>query len=436
MFSFKNKFPYILIIILILGLLSTLYIYSYTKENQLERLTQRATSIALALNSDEISTLKGDETDLNSTNYNSIKNRFIDIKSENPDVTFIYLMGKNSDGYFFYVDSENPNSEDYSPPGENYEDDASDLDYVFENQRSISTFVSDSWGSWISASAPIIKDGNVIAILGIDMDRALYNQIIFVYTLIPVSITIILSIIILSLWFVNKTQNEVLELRSNFVSIAAHDLRSPLTAIRWICELVLKSKTPLTDEEKMNYIRDIDKNSEILMTFIEDLLDATSVKDKKNRKLVKEQTEINSIIDQALSPLELSLKEKNIELIKSKAQFIVNVDRDKMRRVFSNLLSNSIKYSPNDSKIGIDFEKNKNNLIIYIKDQGIGIPKSEQNKILSGYYRAKNAKQFTTHGTGLGLFYCSNVIKLHKGKMKIESEENKGTNIILELPIE
>lgn len=435
MFSFKNKLIIFLILIFLVGAISTFFVFINTKNSQIEKLTQRASTIAHSLNEEDIFQLQGNETDLESFKYHLIKDKFKNIKSTNEDITFVYLMGKKDGEYFFFLDSEDESSEDYSPPGQKYEDDATDLNYVFQSKQPISTSLSDSWGSWISSTAPIIYNDKIIAVLGIDVDKTIYNQTIFIYTLIPISITLILMIIILSLILISKAQNESLEIRSNFVSIAAHDLRSPLTAIKWICEIILKPGVTISDEEKTNYIKDIDKNTQILMTFVEELLNATSVKDKAHNKIIKESVNINEIINQAISPLELSIKEKNIELEIDKIELNIDIDKDKIRRVFSNFLSNSIKYSPENSKIEIEFEIERNNLITYIKDQGIGIPKSEQNKILNGYYRAKNAKQFTNHGTGLGLLYCINVIKAHKGKMRIESEENKGTEIIIELPI-
>lgn len=435
MFKNKNKFPIFLTLILLIGISATIYTYSIINKNQLDKFTQRAESISLAINPQEIKSLNANDSDLSSETYLNIKERLINIREANGDFTFVYIMGKNPDNYFFYVDSEDPESEDYSPPGQLYEDEAEDLDYVFDNKQSISTFISDSWGSWISASAPIIKDGQVVAILGIDIDKNLYIQTIFVYTMIPISITLIISIIITAIWILERKQNEILELRSNFVSIAAHDLRSPLTGIKWIVELLLKTQPPMTTEQ-MNYVKDIDKSSNILMDFIEDLLDASSVGKSKSKDLVKEKVDLVSILNESIIPLEATMREKNVGLIKPKIEISINVDKDKMRRVFSNIISNSIKYSPNDSKIEIEVEKDRSNLIIYFKDQGIGIPKSEQRKIFTGYYRAKNAKEFTTKGTGLGLFYCSNIIKAHKGNLSIDSAENRGTTMIVELPIE
>lgn len=431
----KNKFPFLLTIILLLGIFSTFYTYINVHQNQLDKFTQRAESISLAINPNEILLLQGNESDLVSENYIQIKKRLTNIREANNDFSFVYLMGRNQDNYFFYADSESPESEDYSPPGQLYEDDAEDLDYVFQYQKSLSTFISDSWGSWISASAPIIQNGEVVGILGIDIDKNLYIQTIFVYTMIPISITLILSIIIAAIYILEKKSREILELRSNFVAIAAHDLRSPLTGIKWTTELLLKTTPPMS-EEQMNYIKDIDKSSNVLMEFIEDLLDASSVEKSKSKDLVKEKTDLISLLNQSILPLESVLKEKNIELIKPKAEITINLDKDKMRRVFSNIISNAIKYSPNDSKIEIEVEKDRNNLIIYFKDQGIGIPKSEQKKIFTGYYRAKNAKFFTTKGTGLGLFYSSNIIKAHDGLLSIDSAENRGTTMIVELPIE
>jgi signal transduction histidine kinase len=146
--------------------------------------------------------------------------------------------------------------------------------------------------------------------------------------------------------------------------------------------------------------------------------------------------EINSLINATLESLKVSIddKELTVHLIQGKPTNIT-IDKDKIRRVLSNILSNSIKYSPKGGVILVNSKTVPDKFIISIKDTGIGIPRGEQDKIFSGYYRATNAKEFTTQGTGLGLYYAKNIVELHGGKLTINSEQDHGTDVMISLPL-
>ena len=113
----------------------------------------------------------------------------------------------------------------------------------------------------------------------------------------------------------------------------------------------------------------------------------------------------------------------------------VKVDREKMGVVIQNLLENAVKYTPEKGDIKITIESDKKNVIFKIKDSGVGIPKNQQDRIFTKFFRAENVTRMETDGTGLGLYTTKNIVQAHKGEIWFESEENKGTAFYFTLPI-
>ena len=111
-----------------------------------------------------------------------------------------------------------------------------------------------------------------------------------------------------------------------------------------------------------------------------------------------------------------------------------DIDQIPIKRAFSNLISNAIKYSPSNSKVTIDYELIEGDHVFTIKDSGIGIPKNEQSKVFEGFYRASNAVKQGINGTGMGLYLSRGVAEQHGGKLWLKSDEGQGTTIYLRLP--
>lgn len=159
-------------IVLALGLLATLSLGKKTAENMENDLLVRAKNAALLIDADDIHSLEGSNADLVNPVYQGLKEKMVLLAKVNSDVRFLYLMGYDEEGMFFYVDSENPASPDYSPPGQRYPEASSDEKTNFVKGVAFTYGpYSDSWGRWISASAPIIDEstGETAATMGIDL---------------------------------------------------------------------------------------------------------------------------------------------------------------------------------------------------------------------------------------------------------------------------
>ena len=197
--------------LLVVAFFTTLFVSRHADLNQRNDLLLRAKNIAITINQEDIKNLKGNETDLNNISYQKLKILINSIHKLNSDTRFVYLMGIYEDKEFFYVDSEDPSSKDYSPPGQIYED-STKLD-IYNHKNGIAytngPYV-DSWGKWISAYAPVfdINTGEVLALIGIDVKADDFINNIYKIWLIGGALTILLCIIFLLLIYFNKASLE------------------------------------------------------------------------------------------------------------------------------------------------------------------------------------------------------------------------------------
>lgn len=426
-----------IVFIMLMTIVTAVFAFQYFKSQKITSLSQRVTSFAVAIDADEINQLSGTEDDVENQSYQNLKGKLISLQEFNADTRFIYLMGQRESEIFFYADSEPDTSEDYSPPGQIY-DEASDVIYAVFKEGAIGTEVStDRWGTWLSVMAPVIDPitSETIALVGFDMPYQSFLTEVILFTLLPVSLGVIIFLLLIAAFFYAKKDEHILQIRSEYFAIAAHDLRTPLTGIKWAMSSLRKSK-PLSEDTKYAGIVDqISLSTENMLLSVNELLEGSSI-EKSGTKLVITRLDIGNLLKAASAPLTMSAKEKKITLAWQLAKkLFVHADNDKLRRVFANLISNAIKYSPDSSTVTIATEQKKDRVVIAIKDSGIGIPLNEQQNVFNGYFRASNAKTYTTQGTGLGLYYAKNIIELHGGEIGLQSEPEVGTTITMTLPL-
>jgi len=224
----------------------------------------------------------------------------------------------------------------------------------------------------------------------------------------------------------------------DFVSVASHEFKTPLIPIIGIPQLLLKD-TNLTEKQK-DFINEIYHSGKKLNNLIDNLLDTSQI-DIKTIQLDKQEIEINPLIKQCISDLSFLIKQKNHKLIKRlQEDVILNVDDKKFSRILTNLISNAIKFSPQNGKIEISTQiDNKNNFIFSIKDNGVGIEEKDKDLIFQKFGKIRGEEiakyKLDSHGSGLGLFISKEIIKLHGGEIWFESEgKNQGTTFYFKLP--
>jgi PAS domain S-box-containing protein len=231
-------------------------------------------------------------------------------------------------------------------------------------------------------------------------------------------------------------EKEIERMKSEFVSISAHQLRTPLSAIKWTLRMFLDGDLGEITKEQREFLERIYKSNERMISLINDLLNVTRI--EEGRYVYKPTpVDVAQICQSTIELYKEEIERKNLELIFKKPQELPKVmaDVEKISLAIQNLLENAIRYTLPGGKVEIVLEKKENEIQFLIKDTGIGIPKDQQGRVFTKFFRAPNAMKIDTQGSGLGLFITKNIIEAHGGKIWFESEEGKGTIFYFTLPI-
>lgn len=238
--------------------------------------------------------------------------------------------------------------------------------------------------------------------------------------------------------FKDATDEKALdESRSSFISTASHQLRTPLTAIRWYTEMLNAGDAgPLSDNQK-KFSNEIYGGVLRLGDTLNLLLTLARVEGRR-MKIKNEKINIFQFTDNLIKNLGPSIKNKNLSVeIKSNRKEISDIDLDQtlLSQVITNLLSNAIRYTNEGGHIEIGISCNDKEMIYYIKDDGMGIPEDQKNRVFEKFFRAENAMTKIPDGNGLGLVLVKSLVEIWKGKVWFESELGKGTTFYFTIPI-
>ncbi len=232
----------------------------------------------------------------------------------------------------------------------------------------------------------------------------------------------------------NRLLTQVEELKSNFMRMMSHDLKTPLARIQGMTDIVKREQNLNPEQNKA--LKTISDSSEELTEFIGSILSLGRI-ESKEIKLSVQSKDINAIMEKVITKCNYQAQYKNIQIITEfEPLFSVQVDEDLIKQVFTNLIENAIKYSPENSKILISSEEDNGKVLVQVADQGIGIAKQEQDQVFSKFYRSRSVTNGPIKGSGLGLYLANYFVNLHSGKIQIESEPNKGSTFTVELPVE
>lgn len=216
---------------------------------------------------------------------------------------------------------------------------------------------------------------------------------------------------------------------TQMMKIVAHDLRNPISAILQITQMIQMDKSIPGDQ--MTLINMIQNSAGASLEFINDLLHFNS----SFEQLKKEDIEISAVLLNSIELLNFKAAEKNQHIhVETEVAFCM-ANREKLWRVFNNLISNAIKFSPENSVIQISLHKSDTRAICMIKDQGIGIPEEIKHQVFDLFTDAKRSGTSGEQSFGLGLAISKQIIKAHQGKIWFESSENEGTIFFVELPL-
>ncbi|MCD4705729.1 PAS domain S-box protein [bacterium] len=237
--------------------------------------------------------------------------------------------------------------------------------------------------------------------------------------------------------FSNLTREKrINRLKTEFVSIAAHQLRTPLSAIKWATKMILDGDTGLINQDQREILTKAFESNERMIKLVNDMLNVSRIEEGR-LEYTFEKIDFKTVYETVVGNIDGKIKEKSIKfnIEKPKEMPSVYMDKEKIRLVMQNLLENAVKYTPMNGSITLSIKKQRDNLKITVKDNGVGIPKEGQKKLFTKFFRAENVLKMQTDGTGLGLFIANNIIKKHNGKINFKSEEGRGTEFYFYLPI-
>ncbi|HLN19386.1 MAG TPA: HAMP domain-containing sensor histidine kinase [Patescibacteria group bacterium] len=230
---------------------------------------------------------------------------------------------------------------------------------------------------------------------------------------------------------------KVNKLKSDFVSVASHQLRTPLSAIIWETELLLSKNKRGLSEKQMRSLQIISSLSGRMTRLVNDLLDVTRI-DQKRLILRKEMIDIVEIAEKTIKDLSSLALSRNINITfnyNEKRIPKIMGDPERTRLVVENLLNNAIKYVVKKGKIEIKIVRRDNYIVFSIRDNGVGIPEEQQDQVFEKFFRSDNIVKYQTEGTGLGLYIAKNIIEQTGGKIWFQSIENVGSVFSFSLPI-
>jgi len=221
-------------------------------------------------------------------------------------------------------------------------------------------------------------------------------------------------------------------LKTEFMNIVAHELKSPVTPIKGYLELIISDKN--ASERIKNWAKVSLRNAERLLKLVNDILDVSRL-DTDTMRFEMEKLNINQILNEISEDIKPAIKNKKLKLITNIPKELPEVfgDKNRLIQVFKNLLENAIKFTDNGT-ITIEAEKKNDHLLFAVKDTGIGISKYELKKIFNKFYQAYTGEDRKNEGTGLGLYICKEIVQKHNGEIWAESEIGKGSQFYIKLP--
>jgi PAS domain S-box-containing protein len=230
------------------------------------------------------------------------------------------------------------------------------------------------------------------------------------------------------------TQEKELEQRKDdFINMASHELKTPITSMKLYIDLLLSRIKSYDDEKATKTLSSIKSQTEKLQGLVNDLLDVSRIQTGKLH-FNNEVFSINTLIQETIELLQ-DITRKHTILFHNKSDIFVFGDRFRIYQVFTNLITNAIKYSPEGGKIIVHVRKEGEKATVSVQDFGIGIAKEQKNKIFERLYQVSDTKTNTFPGLGMGLFISKEIIKRHKGRIWVESVKGKETTFFFSLPI-
>ena len=229
-------------------------------------------------------------------------------------------------------------------------------------------------------------------------------------------------------------EQEVDRMKSEFLAMAAHELRTPMVSIFGFTELLLKRQ--FTDERRNDMLSTIHRQASVLINLVNELLDLARIESRRGKDFKRERLQLQPVIEATVGGLLMHNDARKVELTLPAEPIMVDVDREKLSLAVTNVVSNAYKYSPGGGEIALDLvwrdRQDRLECGIRVTDQGLGMTPEQVEKVFDRFFRADTSGNIP--GTGLGMTIVKEIIELHGGQVSVSSEHGVGTTVTLWLP--
>ena len=262
-------------------------------------------------------------------------------------------------------------------------------------------------------------------------------------------VLIVVAVLLIMNFSITKSFESLAEanrMKSEFISIVSHQLRSPLVNLRWAIDFLVSEKDKISEEKQNEYFNILRENSDRMGKLISDLLIVSRI-ETSGFPLERTEISLEKIVKEMLQEFKPFIEACNIEISYQAEDNLPKVvaDSDKMKIVIENFLDNATRYvstcqnaepaEKRQGKVKVELSRKGKKIYFKVKDNGIGIPKNDQKFIFQKFFRARNALKHQTQGTGLGLCITKSIVEKSGGSIGFESQEGKGSTFWFTLPI-
>mgnify|MGYP000981645546 FL=1 len=233
----------------------------------------------------------------------------------------------------------------------------------------------------------------------------------------------------------NEKLKEIDATKDEFISMASHQLRTPLTSMKGYVSMVLEGDVGEINDQQRTMLQQAFDSSQRMVYLISDLLNVSRLRTGKFT-ITNSPTNLADIVESELEQLKANAQARNVKFVYSKPQSfpVLSLDETKIRQVIMNFMDNALYYTPANGRVNVELNCNDRVVTFTVTDSGLGVPKKDQPFLFTKFYRAQNARRMRPDGTGLGLYMARKIIVAQGGSILFNSEEGVGSTFGFAFP--